>query len=301
MAALLGFAPTAPGTAFGVIRAVSIAACASTSALLMWGVAGSVSRRLVRELDVEIDNLSAELDGLRIAHLSDLHIGNGLIGEALDQLVEQVNSLGVDLIAITGDLFDRSPCVVAEGARSLANLRAKHGVWAVLGNHDAYTGTEIVADGLAQHAPDLHLLRLDCESLEPSLPLAIAGVDDPSGQWRGTNAIRTQVDTLATLRPAKTTTILLMHRPDGFARAAQHGFSLMLAGHYHGGQLALPGLGGRLNVARFLTRYDRGLFRHLESALFVSRGVGVTGPRIRVNCIAEIAVLKLRRQEPSSI
>ena len=88
------------------------------------------------------------------------------------------------------------------------------------------------------------------------------------------------------------TTVLLVHRPEAFPQAARLGFPLVLAGHTHGGQLALPSLGGQLNLARLMTRYHRGLFRENGSVLYVNRGAGVAGPAVRVNCPREITTIE---------
>ena len=87
--------------------------------------------------------------------------------------------------------------------------------------------------------------------------------------------------------------VLLVHRPQAFPQAARLGFPLVLAGHTHGGQLALPTPGGRYNLARFMTEFDRGFFRVNGSLLFVNRGAGVGGPPLRMNCPREITTLEL--------
>ena len=87
--------------------------------------------------------------------------------------------------------------------------------------------------------------------------------------------------------------LLLVHRPELFPQAARLGFDLVLAGHTHGGQLALPTPGGALNVARIITRYTRGLYRENGCVLYVNRGLGMAGPAIRFNCPREIALLEL--------
>jgi predicted MPP superfamily phosphohydrolase len=85
-----------------------------------------------------------------------------------------------------------------------------------------------------------------------------------------------------------------MHRPDAFPRAAELGFALVLSGHFHGGQVALPLAGGRWNAARLLTRFDRGLHRDGNASLYVSRGLGFAGPRLRIASRPEIAVHELQ-------
>ena len=91
-------------------------------------------------------------------------------------------------------------------------------------------------------------------------------------------------------------TLLLVHRPEAFAQAARLGFPLVLAGHTHGGQLALPGTGGQVNLARVVTNLTRGVYRSEASTLYVNRGLGVGGPALRVQCAREIALIELASQ-----
>ena len=289
---VFGFAPQLPGMHFSLLQLTTTSTAMAIGAWLIRGIAAGLPRIRVRRLDVDVEGLQPELDGFQIAHLSDLHIGNGVASSAVDKIVEKTNALKPDVVAITGDIFDRSPFVVRDGARSLSALEAEYGVYAVLGNHDLYTGRDLVVEELRNFAPRLRVLRMGCESIQ-GLPLAIAGTDDPIDA-RGRDLGTTERIVKLARAMGDDPTILLMHRPDGFITASEQGFCLMLSGHYHGGQLALPGWGGRLNAARLFTTYDRGIFRNLNSTLFVSRGIGVTGPRVRLNSDPEIAVIRLR-------
>jgi len=167
-------------------------------------------------------------------------------------------------------------------------------VFAVLGNHDLYTGSEMVADGLARHAPGLRLLRGDVVRLATTAPLYVAGLDDPSGNFTARGLEIPDLAALGEELPADGHTVLLVHRPELFPQAARLGFPLVLAGHTHGGQLALPLASGRHNMARLITRYARGLYEEAGSLLYVNRGVGVAGPALRVGCTREVATLELR-------
>jgi len=129
--------------------------------------------------------------------------------------------------------------------------------------------------------------------LPVSAPLFLAGIDDPGRSWTARNVDLPDLQALAEELPSDGPTVLLVHRPEAFPQAARLGFPLVLAGHTHGGQLALPTLGGQLNLARLMTRYHRGLFRENGSVLYVNRGAGVAGPAIRVNCPREITTIEL--------
>jgi predicted MPP superfamily phosphohydrolase len=224
---------------------------------------------------------------------TDLHIGNRMEGARLDRMVERINAEDPDLVVLTGDLFDFDPAVVEDGARRLARLRARHGVYAILGNHDIRTGAETVARGLARFAPGLRLLRDEIVRLPLPEPLYLAGVEDPGNDWSARGVELPALERLAAARPGDGPTLLLVHRPELFAQAARLAFPVVIAGHTHGGQLALPTPGYHLNLARVATPYTRGLFRSGGTLMYVNRGLGVGGPALRLNCPREIATLEL--------
>jgi len=290
---LLGALGASPEAAYGAFRVASVSVVAVVVALLVWGFTGGQAGIERTRHRAPLPGLAQELAGLRVAQISDLHIGNHLDGERLSRLVERVNAEGADAIVMTGDLFDFDPAFVEDGARRLAELRAPLGVYAVLGNHDVYTGAEIVAEALARLAPGVRLLRDEIVRLPTGAPLYIAGVEDTGRGWADRGVRQEGLDRLAAALPADGPTLLLAHRPELFGQAAELGFPLMLAGHTHGGQLALPLAGGHWNVARFMTPLTRGFFRDGGSSLYVNRGLGVGGPALRVACPREIALFEL--------
>lgn len=278
---------------FQIFRVVSIPIVGTIAGMLLWGFTVGQSYVAHTHLRIPLEDLSETLRGLRIVQTSDLHIGNRMEGRRLQRLVARVNSLDPDLVVVTGDIFDFDPSVLEEGARALDGLRARYGVFAVLGNHDTYVGSEKVAAALRDHAPVLRLLRRETVQLPVSAPLYLAGIDDPGRDWTARGVDLPDLDALAEKMPGDGPTVLLAHRPEIFPQAARLGFPLVLAGHTHGGQLALPSSGGRLNLARLVTRYHRGLFQENGSVLYVNRGAGVAGPALRVNCPREITTIEL--------
>ena len=286
---------------FQVFRLVSIPIVGSIAGMLLWGFTGGQAHLTHTHLRIPLENLSEGLRGLRIVQTSDLHIGNNMQGRRLERLVERINALDPDLVVMTGDIFDFDPSFLERGARALAGLRTRYGVFAVLGNHDTYVGAEEVAVALRDYAPDLRLLRKEVVRLPVSAPLYLAGIDDPGRDWTARGADLPDLQALAEKMPGDGPTVLLVHRPEAFPQAARLGFPLVLAGHTHGGQLALPSFGGRLNLARLITRYHRGLFRENGSVLYVNRGVGVAGPALRVNCPREITTIELGSPAPTSV
>jgi predicted MPP superfamily phosphohydrolase len=293
-AGLIGALGGSPQLAFDAFRIASTAALSFVAVSLLWGFTGGQARVARTYLRVPIPGLASQLDGLRIVHISDLHIGNALEGARLAKLVEQVNAEDADAIVLTGDIFDFDPSFVEEGTRILADLRARHGVYAILGNHDVYTGADQIAAAFARHAPELRLLRDEIVRLPLPAPLYLAGAEDPGRDWAARGLELDCVERMANERPADGPTLLLVHRPQAFGQAVRLGFPLVLAGHTHGGQLALPTRGGHWNLARLVTPLTRGEYRSGGSTLYVNRGLGVGGPSLRVNCSREIATVELK-------
>jgi predicted MPP superfamily phosphohydrolase len=293
LAGALSLAGVGPEAVFGVFRVASSVIVAALVWTLLWGF--TVGRAWVdhSHVRVPLTGLHESLRGLRIVQISDLHIGNVLSGERVSRLVERVNGLDPDVIALTGDLFDFDPSHVEDGARRLGALAARHGVYVVLGNHDVYTGLDRVVAALARHAPRLHLLRGEHVRLPLPVPLYLAGVDDPGRDWTARGLELPGLAELARALPGDGPTVLLVHRPEAFPQASRLGFPLVLSGHTHGGQIALPTANGPINPARVITRFVRGLYRENGSVLYVNRGLGFAGPALRVNCPREIATIEL--------
>jgi predicted MPP superfamily phosphohydrolase len=293
LSGLLAFVGLSPAHGFTAFRYASVATALASAGALAWAAwAGRVSLE-VSERRLALPGLAPALAGLRIAHLSDLHVGNGLDGAALSALVERVCALEPDLVVLTGDLFDYDPDAVPDGARRLGALRARLGVFAVLGNHDALVGRERVARCLAEHAPALRLLRGEWQALAAGAPLYVAGFDDPGHDWSLHGGELPELAALARSLPRDGPTLLLAHRPEAFVQAAEAGIAVVLAGHYHGGQIAVPGAAERWNVAHLFSDFPNGAYRLRDSHLYVSRGIGFAGPRVRIGSHPELALLTL--------
>jgi predicted MPP superfamily phosphohydrolase len=274
-------------------RGVSSVVVGAAALAVLWGFTIGQSRVAHTRLRFELPGLHDDLRGLRIVQLSDLHIGNRLEGDRLERMVERANRLEPDLIVLTGDIFDFDRAHVPDGARRLSKLRARHGVYAVLGNHDAAAGADFVASALERWSPELRLLRDEIVAVPVGRPLYLAGVEDPGREWSRRDVELAGLDAVAAARRDDGPTVLLVHRPEAFAQAERHGFPLVLAGHTHGGQIALPGSAGQLNLARVMTRFTRGTYRRGGTTLYVNRGIGVAGPAIRIGCTREITTIEL--------
>lgn len=238
----------------------------------------------LNELEIDAPRLPATLDGLRIVHLSDLHFA-GRIGRAFfSTIVDRVNQMQPDIVAITGDLIDDERYLSWLPA-TLGQLQAPHGVFYVLGNHD---------------------LRVDLSRLR--ITLAEAGLTELGGGCRRVAIGRQHVllagNELPWIVPAADMTcsearlpaqlrVLMSHSPDQYEWARGFDFDLMLAGHTHGGQIRLPLIGALVNPSRGPMEYAAGLFYVPPTILHVSRGVSGLFP-LRWNCRPEITLLVLR-------
>ncbi len=276
---------------------------AATAPFLVSGYGAFLERRRFRveEFKLPLAGLSGAIADLSIVQLTDIHVGPFMPAEELAAYVEAVNRLQPDLIAITGDFISSDIEEVAPCVDTLAGLRAPYGIFACLGNHDAFSGAEdMLTRSLSQRG--IRVLRNDAASVRVgNTQLNILGIDDLlRGRPDLSRALKATNETNGEIR------LLLSHRPEVFPAAVRRGIDIVLSGHYHGGQIKLFPDTQSLSIARLLTPYPEGLF-HLPrkrddsvngskgAVLFVGRGIGVTALPIRVNCPPQIAHLTLRK------
>ena len=259
----------------------------------LYGYTIGQRRMAITGLLLPFRRATAPLAGVRIVQISDIHIGRYMQPETLAGYVEQVNQLKPDILVITGDILD-SLSAIPEGFPVLSRLQAKYGVFATLGNHDFYAGADEVAAAL-RRMTNFTVLRDDFATVHINgAALHIAGVDDMGRDWaRGVTFHPGLAKILPRLSP-DVPVVLLSHRPDLFPHAVAAGVELVLSGHTHGGQLSLPSLGRRpISIARFITRYDRGLYREASSYVYVNRGLGCTGQRVRLFTPRDISIVEI--------
>ncbi|MGQ9564009.1 MAG: metallophosphoesterase [Thermogutta sp.] len=231
------------------------------------------------DVGIRVPRLSRHLEGMTIIQLSDLHF-TGKIGlDYYDQIVEHTNSLRPDLIVVTGDIVDRAECV-DDAATVLSGLQARHGVFFVLGNHDLRADASVVrsalsAAGLTDVGGRVVHLPLDGTSF------LIGGNELP---WLGPAPDFAQASNGDGRTPLR---LLLAHTPDQFAWAVRHQVDLMLAGHTHGGQICLPGLGPIIAPSARGVRYAHGLHYRQPTAMYVTRGLAGEFP-VRYFCSPEL-------------
>jgi uncharacterized protein len=243
-----------------------------------------------------VADLPGAFAGFKIAQMSDLHGGRHLPDDYLPRAVDMTLAEQPDAIALTGDFIHKGYRHVVDVAKILSRLRAPHGVFAVLGNHDFSVRNALgfrrhrglhkaVADALSEQG--IRVLRNETMPLEKDdCKVYLTGLDDlwsrecdPEGA-------------LAGLCP-RTPRIVLAHNPQTIHILGEHRCDLMLSGHTHGGQINWPGL-GRFFLGRKAKQFAAGLYRHKESHVYVNKGVGF-GWRFRFGVRPEIAILTLHK------
>jgi predicted MPP superfamily phosphohydrolase len=238
---------------------------------------------VVRDYEVALPGLPAERDGLVLVEISDVHLGS-LIGESwLRRLVQRIAGLRPDVVVVVGDLVDGADGHVQPLLPVLKELRAPLGVWAVMGNHEFYSGIDRCV--ALCDAAGYRVLRDRCAEIAPGLVLA--GVDDLTARGEtdeGGDPVRR---TLAGRPPGAA--ILLSHSPLQARAAAAAGAGLMLSGHTHDGQLWPFNYAVRLRYSLLGGRYDVD-----GMTAIVCRGTGTWGPRMRLWLPGEIVRIRLR-------
>jgi predicted MPP superfamily phosphohydrolase len=251
-----------------------------------WFEAGWLRRRV---LEIEIEGLPQELDGVRIAHLSDLHLGalsrgNGAVEKAVAWVVERKP----DLVCVTGDLVSRR-----SGLRALErHLASIAPCYAVLGNHDFASSRDPFSQRLREAdfsmPPEATLLSDDAVEVRVrGRAVQLVGVD-PLAYMRGEAKPGRLADATADLR------VLLCHFPGVGKRLPPGAFDLVLAGHLHAGQIVVPFPGGKLRLAHLRARDVEGLYRYGGTWLHVSPGLGTTFVPFRLFARPEVTELVVR-------
>lgn len=240
---------------------------------------------------IRLPNLSRSVHGFRIVQLSDIHHSPFLSEAEITTAAHRANELQPDLIALTGDYISHSRDYIAGCARALGRLRAPHGVFAVLGNHDHWTDGEMMHRALTDHGIRV-LTNENVPIYRGDDSIRLAGIDDLLVRK---DDLRAALD--GTFR--NETRILLAHNPAIIREAARAGVDLVLSGHTHGGQINWRLLIGREDsrTSRWLRRPSRRLTRgHAQlgsTHLYVNRGLGTVVVPLRYGCTPEITVLEL--------
>ena len=241
-------------------------------------------RLTIEHHQIPLRRLPRGLDGFRIVQLSDIHHSAFTSREQIERAVATANNLKPDIVALTGDYVSKERKYAAPCAELLGTLRARYGVYAVLGNHDHWTDAALITDlfraeGITMlvnqgmrfenKAGAFWLAGVDdtMVGLE-DLPLALAGASDDEFK------------------------LLLAHNPIILRRAARAGVDLVLSGHTHGGQVSLRS--ERNGSGRPRRRLLKGLARQGETQIYITRGLGTVVLPVRFGCPPEVSLLELR-------
>ncbi len=272
------------------IRGTMIAATAAPAGMVTFGGLVERTRYVVREVDFPIPDLHPDLEGLRVAQISDLHVSPFLSVREAGRVVDITNELKPNLTLVTGDLITQSGDPLDATIRELARLRAEAGVLGCLGNHEVYAKCEDYTT-LEAAKVGIDFLRMRHVPLRWGKgTLNVAGVDFQSFARRDT-----YLHGAEKLIVPGAANILLSHNPDVFPSSVLTGYDAMIGGHTHGGQVTVEILNRTANLARFFTPYVAGLYRLNGRSCYVNAGIGTIGMPVRFGAPPEITLLRLRR------
>lgn len=275
-----------------------------------YGFAAGRLRYTVERVDVPVANLPKELEGLRIAQLSDIHIGAYMTPDEIARAVDMANDLEPDLAVVTGDFVNGVGDPLEVCINELSRLQAPLGVWGCNGNHEIYAGVEDEAERLFR-AKGMTLLRARNAMIEHNgARFNLLGVDYQRDHMVAGGPRGPMLREIEALIRRDMPNILLSHNPNSFHRAAELGIELSLAGHTHGGQVKVEIVDHEVTPARLITPFVAGLYTlpmnghndvalqsngTLKAALYVNRGLGTFGFPVRLGVPPEITLLTLRR------
>ena len=244
-------------------------------------------RLTIEHQQIYLRRLPREFDGFRIVHLSDIHHSPFTSQEQIKRAVETANSLQPDIVALTGDYVSKERRYAAPCAEMLGTLRARHGVYAVLGNHDHWTDASLITDLFRAEGITV-LVNQGMRFEKKGAAFWLAGVDDTMVGLEDLSLA------LAGARDDELK-LLLAHNPIILRRAARAGVDLVLSGHTHGGQVRLRSEQTATKKPR--RRLLKGLARQGTTQIYITRGLGTVVLPVRFGCPPEVSLLELRCAE----
>lgn len=269
-----------------LLETAAAAAVAAPLAAAGYGTYIGRTRFAVNEVSLAIPGLPRDLHGIKIAQLTDMHVGPFLSPRELETAVAMANEASPHIAVLTGDIISQVGDPLDGALDVLAGLKADAGVFGCMGNHEnyakclGYTERYGGRKGMAFLRHNARTLRFG-DSL-----LNLAGVDY---QRRG----RPYLEGADRLMHPGATNLLLSHNPDVFPDAEALGYDLVISGHTHGGQVTVEIVEQTVNAGHFFTPYVVGEYRRNNAALFVSRGLGCVNLPMRIGAWPEVSLLKL--------
>lgn len=271
--------------AFERVTAIATIVLAVLATLV--GLFNARRRAAVVEVEVPVANLPVELTGFSIAQISDVHVGPTIKQPYVTAIVEAVNGLNVDVIAVTGDVVDGSVGQLAAHVAPLSALRSRYGTYFVTGNHEYYSGAQAWTQEFQRLG--MHVLTNEHVVLTHGVhQIVVAGVTDYSAHHFDP---RNRSDPAVAMQGAPAgavVRILLAHQPRSAEAAADAGFDLQLSGHTHGGQFWPWN-----HFVRFQQPFTAGLNKLRDLWVYTSRGTGYWGPPKRFGAPSEITRIRL--------
>jgi len=272
----------------GFLALTGAALFAPPAAVVGYGVFVQRLNLRLREQKIVIPGLAADLDGLRMVQLTDIHLSPFLSEKELAQAVAMANETYAHIALVTGDMISSARDPLDRCLKHLSGLRADAGIFGCLGNHEIYAHAEDYAE-VEGGRLGIRCLRSKAVRLKfGAAEMNLAGVDYQRMR------LPYLEDAERMIAPGMTN-ILLSHNPDVFPVAARQGYDLTISGHTHGGQVRVEILHQDLNIARFFTPFVDGLYTDQGRSIFVSRGIGTIGLPARLGAPPEVALLRLCR------
>lgn len=270
-----------------VERVTAIATIAIAVLATLIGLFNARRRAAIVDVEVPVANLPPELHGFSIAQISDVHVGPTIKQKYVDAIVEAVNGLDADVIAVTGDVVDGSVQQLAAHVAPLSRLRSRHGTYLVTGNHEYYSGAQAWTKEFQRLG--MHVLMNEHVVLtHRERQIVVAGVADYSAHHYDPKQRSDPSVALQGAPASAAVKILLAHQPRSAMAAAAAGFDLQLSGHTHGGQFWPWN-----HFVRFQQPFTSGLNRLQDLWVYTSRGTGYWGPPKRFGAPSEITRIRL--------